>query len=799
MKLAFKGKTKRLQDPSVPSKKKEKFLALLGSGKKENTKQIKKYLQQYPILINERHLGSRDTVFHLAVFFGEKEFVEELCSILEFKELGYLQNEQQKTVIHYAVKKNDNDLLLYLIEQFPLMVDKKDANGNTALHQAIMEEKGELISSLVKNGRANIFKENEAKMSPLMLCYENEELINKLMPNFSINWKKNNREILHVQYVILKNFPTLFSEEKYETESEKNQLIRESELFDRILEKNGLTIGDSQGRAHFSLELKEKEELIIWKMCSYFDQRTYFQTIALSQMMPIHQILSNISSVLDKCNSQQVLIANYIVKTLILIPELIKKEEGKFESALSEFFEKNKNIKKIKSRYYEDRLKKMVYLIKKSEFEKEEGGIRKEEGNIEKEEKSLGKEEECIEIVEAFFSEIRIEEQFDVLINQGFEKNFVNRKELVDKVANEIRELSKLFYLEAKASDFIEKESNAFLRHIEKFNKLTAYLSMKILSLKIVKHSNLSPRDLLKEMEGRISFFEFLIEIGKALCSSKEGIGPDLMGLKNVMTVLESPPVSRLGLQDKISKEHRDIFDELSVLNDEHGKWQREVFKVYEKTILFPGILKNDLMRAEENENMLFMLETKGKLFSNMLSIKSACEESKIIFQTDLEKFLEYFTPPSEEKVYYTSYRVKLRPCDLISLDELSCVYEFLDLLIEEYLNHNFLPRLKVGENIYEPQNIEKALLAYKKLQKEENAKWLGIMEKVKDILRDEYGIVDAYYAGEVYLPLEKMKKGSNKEKLIELANAQKPNSARTANEEKKGSKVGPRISWQGL
>lgn len=225
-------------------------------------------------------------------------------------------------------------------------------------------------------------------------------------------------------------------------------------------------------------------------------------------------------------------------------------------------------------------------------------------------------------------------ESLDGWIMQGI-KNRKSRIFFVEKLSNETCILSKKIYSHMKIYFSAEEKIIIISPYEEKYNRMSDYLKQKML--------NLSSSE-------RISFFEFLIEIAQELCSEK--MGPDLMGINNIMGVLQCNPISRLDLLNKIKEEHRQIFDNLKKFSSyKNGKWQRMVFEEYQNAIPSLETLKSDLEHT-------FSLEIKEKIVSDILFVKRICETLQGVFETDLEEFLENVVPLSEDEMHRMSYLI---------------------------------------------------------------------------------------------------------------------------------------------
>lgn len=541
---------------------KRKFFAALSSGKKENAEEVLDYLKNYPRLLEKKNrVGG--SIFHIAVAFGEKEFIEKLCEDKRFKALVYGLTNQGNSILHDVVQRlEDNGLLSYLVETFPWLVEVKNHEGQTPLDKA---------------------KERNRQWAIQLLEHPPEKKSTSLF----------------------ERFPILFFQKEKEEVNESTELDKLSLQCDFLLQEGLKTEKQEQT----NILLGAEEEKLIWKICSSFEEKTYFQVIALSQKIPPHQILLHISSLLDKFNRYQWVIANYVVKTLVLISGDIKKENGEFEEALSLFFEENRKVNK---NHYEVLIKEIFVLAKQGEHDER-------------------KSEELKSPVNALI----------YAIDSLSKEEYIN---IVNIVSNDMRVITKQFYLSATLNDFTEKNTRMMVDYKKLVKQLNGYFGMEMLQC---AHDH------------RLRMFEFFLDVGKALCSENEKKGPDLMGLAHVMGILGQDPVGRLELFNEISEEYKELYNNLRDLQmEEHGKWQREVLKEYPKTILSPNMISEDLMRAE-NEKVLFELEVKGKILSNVLFSKRTCEQSQEKFRTDLGGILKNAVLVPEEEIYEASYNIK--------------------------------------------------------------------------------------------------------------------------------------------
>ena len=71
------------------------------------------------------------------------------------------------STLHYAVEKNNPDLVKYILEQEPYLVKQKDNNGNTALHYALSNNRDiGIIKSLLSSG-SDIYTKNNREDSAI--------------------------------------------------------------------------------------------------------------------------------------------------------------------------------------------------------------------------------------------------------------------------------------------------------------------------------------------------------------------------------------------------------------------------------------------------------------------------------------------------------------------------------------------------------------------------------------------------------------------------------------------------------
>lgn len=781
-----------------------KFMELLGSGDKAEADNIIQYVKEYPELTNERYGKSKDTLLHIAVLFDKGGLVKRLCNLSKIKKLGFILNERGQTLFHFASRNKNAALIIpFLIKEFPSIINTQDHVGETALHQAVISERVTVVSLFVQAG-ADISLLNRDGLSPLALCNGNLDIKNALLQiNLSQMWNSNSREIvfkvrepnLDYQHRVSRMFPELFSRRsgavvnKIPVENKKyHEIVHKSDLFDSILRKTGLM----QASTQLDDSLITTDTEILRRLCFSFDsKRTSNQVLALSQTMTYQSIVSTLSSLLQEFSTYQQLVTMFILKTWLLRYDLPldKADDENLLEVLEVFFKQAS-----------------LWLFHERRSEKMQGGlleallrdilaIKRAPGLFL--DKSKGKEEEVeveaeVEVEEVLNPEMRM---FSRCVKDAIHLSGHARKDLIKIIANEIRMLSISFYQKVEASDFVDKASFIILLHTKQYRMIIMYFSAMLFE---------DPQNIAKGLE-------FIIELIQELCTVSEHLGPDLMGACTIMGVFQLAPVSRLPIKDMIDKTHRAAFKNISnlfSLDANHGKSMREVFIGYEKCILFPGILINDFERSCENK-LMDALEVKGRILSDLLIVKETCKNINVCFLTDIENFLEQFTPISEDDLFYASYRVKLRLFDTLDLNK--DLEKQLLVLQEDYLEHRFLPRIKVSNQLYEPCDILEGLGAFCLNDASEVRGLLdAVINKAKDVLYKEYsmrakleGFFEHKDPSKDYINPLLSSGSSSSFAQLRLSEGPRPSSdsllemvSRNKAGTGKGSKVKPTISW---
>lgn len=170
---------------------KEKIQELIFSDKdeKEIAAKLIKWFTKNPELIQERYLFDR-TVFHLLVLKNKAKVLESLfsdttLSLMQgrpWRDIAVLGDRQNATVLHYAVRsEEDTETLKVLLEFIPELINHTNNLGNTPLHEAVLHHNVWAIHTLVSTQKCHRALKNEQEKTPLDMAGNNLELRKALL------------------------------------------------------------------------------------------------------------------------------------------------------------------------------------------------------------------------------------------------------------------------------------------------------------------------------------------------------------------------------------------------------------------------------------------------------------------------------------------------------------------------------------------------------------------------------------------------------------------------------------------
>ena len=103
-------------------------------------------------------------------------------------------DEKGETILSYALKKNNLEIIDLILSYNNLNLNYKDKNGNSYLHLAVKNRNDKKIETLIKKG-INLNMQNNSGNTALHLAYEiNNFIIIKLLIKSGINSKIKNKE-----------------------------------------------------------------------------------------------------------------------------------------------------------------------------------------------------------------------------------------------------------------------------------------------------------------------------------------------------------------------------------------------------------------------------------------------------------------------------------------------------------------------------------------------------------------------------------------------------------------------------
>lgn len=142
---------------------------------KKNYKYIEELLKKSQNIINTKTIDG-DTLLHQMIFYGCYDIIKLLLNLGMFP---LLEDDDKQTTIHRCIFLSNIDILKLILSYCKNIIEeinKKDLDGNTPLHLAILIENYLIIKELLING-ANPFIHNNANIMPIDLAKNNNKIL----------------------------------------------------------------------------------------------------------------------------------------------------------------------------------------------------------------------------------------------------------------------------------------------------------------------------------------------------------------------------------------------------------------------------------------------------------------------------------------------------------------------------------------------------------------------------------------------------------------------------------------------
>lgn len=142
---------------------------------KKNYKYIEDLLNKSKKIINTKTVDG-DTLLHQMIFYGCYDIIKLL---LKLGMSPLLEDDDKQTAIHRCIFLSNIDIVKLILSYCKNIIDeinKKDLDGNTPLHLAILIENYMIIKELLING-ANPFIHNNANIMPIDLAKNNNKIL----------------------------------------------------------------------------------------------------------------------------------------------------------------------------------------------------------------------------------------------------------------------------------------------------------------------------------------------------------------------------------------------------------------------------------------------------------------------------------------------------------------------------------------------------------------------------------------------------------------------------------------------
>lgn len=142
---------------------------------KKNYKYIEDLLNKSKNIINTKTVDG-DTLLHQMIFYGCYDIIKLL---LNLGMSPLLEDDDKQTAIHRCIFLSNIDIVKLVLSYCKNIIEeinKKDLDGNTPLHLAILIENYLIIKELLING-ANPFIHNNANIMPIDLAKNNNKIL----------------------------------------------------------------------------------------------------------------------------------------------------------------------------------------------------------------------------------------------------------------------------------------------------------------------------------------------------------------------------------------------------------------------------------------------------------------------------------------------------------------------------------------------------------------------------------------------------------------------------------------------
>jgi ankyrin repeat protein len=138
--------------------------------KQDNTEALKRRFQQH--LTEKLVTPCGNTLLHVAVSYGSDNIIAYL--VKEFPSLITMRNSQNDTVLHLAARERTAiHTIKSLVELNPSLMRMANGKRNTPLHDAVIKGNEEVAKFLVARDPEVAYYSNKNGSSPLYLAVEN--------------------------------------------------------------------------------------------------------------------------------------------------------------------------------------------------------------------------------------------------------------------------------------------------------------------------------------------------------------------------------------------------------------------------------------------------------------------------------------------------------------------------------------------------------------------------------------------------------------------------------------------------
>lgn len=274
------------------------------------------------------------------------------------------------------------------------------------------------------------------------------------------------------------------------------------------------------------------------------------------------------------------------------------------------------------------------------------------------------------------------------------------QKPYIKQIADELSSVSGSKFAAIQMEEFF---NTAWSKHDaqETSPNIMACIQMTNNLVRFIQEIILSAKDIQEAQR----LYELFVNVAARLCRSKNPSGPDMASVFIIMGALNSADVNKIkrifGEMEKGIDKKLDYINEL-INPSKNYAWLRKLELSHQVSIPYLGKLLTDItFMYEGNENWLIVCELMGIEFKNLMkrqaNILSVTKDST----TDLTNMLITYPFVSEDKIYELSS--KWIPPE-ITIDS----YSFLQLLfaVDNYVNKKVLPNINYNGKCYKGPNI---------------------------------------------------------------------------------------------